>query len=59
MVYYTNKQIFEQGFMFGFGYMSVVGLGISTTVLACHVKTHMNDVKELKEKIDSKKKREP
>ena len=37
-----------------------VGLTISTTVLACYVydtvKMHMNDVKELKEKIDGKEK---
>ena len=46
MVYYTNRQIFQHGFIFGFCYMSAVGLGISTTVLACHVydtvKMHMN-----------------
>ena len=51
---------FKQGFMFGFGYSIAVGLTISTTVLVCYVydtvKMHMNDVKELKEKIDGKEK---
>ena len=60
MVYYTNKQLFKQGLMFGFGYSIAVGLTISTTVLACYVydtvKMHMNDVKELKEKIVVKEK---
>ena len=60
MVYYTNKQMFQHGFMFGFGYSIAVTLTISTTVLGCYVydtvKMHMNDVKELKEKIDGKEK---
>ena len=51
---------FQQGFMFGFGYSIAVGLTISTTVLVCYVydtvQMHMNDVKELKEKIDGKEK---
>ena len=37
MVYYTNKEMFQHGFMDGFGYSIAVGLTISTTVLACYV----------------------
>ena len=51
---------FQQGFMLGFGYSIAVGLTISRTVLVCYVydtvQMHMNDVKELKEKIDGKEK---
>ena len=54
MVYYTNKQLFRDGFMLGVGYSIAVGLTFSTATLACYVyetvKTHMNDVKELKQR---------
>ena len=56
----SKSSQFQQGFMFDFGYSIAVGLTISTTVLVCYVydtvQMHMNDVKELKEKIDGKEK---
>ena len=56
----SKSSQFQEGFMLGFGYSIAVGLTISTTVLVCYVydtvQMHMNDVKELKEKIDGKEK---
>ena len=55
MVYYTNKQLLKQAFLLVFGYSITIELTISTTSLACYVydtvKMHVNDVKELKQKV--------
>ena len=54
MIYYTNKQLFQHGFMFGLGYVSVFRISISMIMLGDWIKAYTDDIKELKEKIDGK-----
>ena len=50
----SKSSLFKQGFMFGLGYLTVVGISISMVMLGDWVKACKDDINGLKKIVDKK-----